>query len=92
MSDYVTSYPDLSLSDEDDGNYAACIAAIAAASSYVILDDDTPPRKRLGSPNLRRERVPVEDIIKNLGDDNFKRCYRMSKNLFWHLYETLYFN
>ena len=51
-------------------------ASLSAVLSDDALDNDNLATK-LGSSNVRRERIPVEIIFSRLGARLFRKCYRM---------------
>jgi DDE superfamily endonuclease len=71
--------------DDDDDIIIQCYYAQAAA--YVLSSMTT--GKRLGSLNVRRQRIPVQVIFSRLGPRLFSKAYRMSEQLWWKLHGTL---
>ena len=47
------------------------------------------PGWKLGCPVVKRDRVPIDEIFSRLDDRWFRKCYRMSKSLFWKLHTLL---
>ena len=80
--------PTITDDDADDDDVAIqCCYAQAAVASYVL--SSMTKGKRLGSLNVRRERIPVQAIFSRLGPRLFSKAYRMSEQLWWKLHDTL---
>ena len=83
----------MSLEQEDDDEAYMYMLSEYAASLSVYLSIDTLDNDnlatKLGSSNVRRERVPVEIIFSRLGTRLFRKCYRMSEPVFWDLHKLL---
>ena len=70
----------MSTQQEDDEAYLHILNEYAAALSvYLSIDalDNNNLATKLGSSNVRRERIPVEIIFSRLGARLFRKCYRM---------------
>ena len=77
-------------SDEEDEEFFDLVAFFSVsvtllASQQALVAERLGPGWKLGCSVIQRDRVPVEDIFGRLDERWFKRCYRMSKSLFWKL-------
>ena len=74
------------LDDIDIVEASGTILSAAALITCVTAKESKYMKVRSpGSKNLTRERVNIEDIIKQLGKRNFRRAYRMTVRSLWIL-------
>ncbi len=82
-------------SDEEDEEFFDLVAFFGASISLLASQEalkgagGLQPGYKLGSSVIERERVPVNEIFGRLDERWFKKCYRMSKSLFWKLHSLL---
>ena len=78
------------LDDIDLVEASGTILSAAALITCVTAEKSKDMKGRSpGSKNVRRERVNIEDIIKQLGKRNFRRAYRMTARSFWILLDLI---
>ena len=76
--------------DEDEDNIFTRCGVLTSRILVNLHQSDQPTKgTRLGSPNVSRERIPVQVIFLRLGPSLFKRAYRMTEASFWRLYRII---
>ena len=86
---------DMEYEEEDEeffnlvGSFSASISLLGSLAAAMEFGGTFQPGWKLGCPVTKRERVPVADIFSRLDDRWFRKCYRMSKTLFWKLHSIL---
>ena len=75
--------------EDEDNIFTRCGVLTSRILVNLHQRDQRTKGTRLGSPNVSRERIPVQVIFHRLGPALFKRAYRMTEASFWRLYKII---